>query len=133
MLTQLVKISSNAKIGKIPAIILTFIITLVGWVIFASKDLAQIKSYLFALIGAGDSSAVIIINIQSWVILLFAVFFSFCTLIPKIKIKLNFYEALENLSQKQAIYLSSITFILMTISLCYVAASGFNPFIYFRF
>jgi alginate O-acetyltransferase complex protein AlgI len=133
ILDRLFLIEFNKKIGKIPSIILTFIITLVGWVIFASKDITQIESFLLAMVGAGKGSALVVINIHSWIILLFAILFSSMPLIQNLNEKLNVYENLQIVNQKQAVYFSVVTFVIISISLCYVAGSGFNPFIYFRF
>ncbi len=133
ILDRLFLIDFNKKIGKVPSIALTFFITILGWVIFASKDAAQIISYMSAMFGQGNSSALIILHFQTWVLLVVAVVFSFTPLLKGVESKLCFWESISVLSGKQAVFLAVIIFVLVSISLCYVAGSGFNPFIYFRF
>ena len=133
IMDRLFLIEFNKKIGKIPSILLTFGITLIGWVIFASNDISQIESYLYSMVGLGSNNALVVIDIQTWTILLIAILFSFAPLIKKLDVKLNSIRDIQILSQNQALIISFTTFLLLTVSLCYIAASGFNPFIYFRF
>lgn len=133
ILDRLFLLDFMTKIGKIPSIIVTFIITVVGWVIFAIEDFSKMKSYLNAMLGMGDASAIVVTNNQAWVILIIAIIFSIAPLIKKLEKEFTVWENLKDLSQSQAIIASSVSFLIISASLCYIAASGFNPFIYFRF
>ena len=85
------------------------------------------------MVGLGSNNALVVIDIQTWTILLIAILFSFAPLIKKLDVKLNSIRDIQILSQNQALIISFTTFLLLTVSLCYIAASGFNAFIYFRF
>lgn len=122
-----------SKMGKIPSIILTFIITLIGWVIFAMEDFSKMKTYIASMFGRGSGKALVMLDTQTTVMLLFAVLFSIMPLIKPLNTRIQILENIQVLNNKQAIVYAIASFLIVSLSLCYVAASGFNPFIYFRF
>lgn len=132
ILDRLFLLKFSEKIGKYPSIILTFFITVIGWVIFRSESFHQISYYLKAMF-AFDFSTPAIIAKEFIFILIIAIFFAFITLS-------NWGKAWENkvfFSKEYALknYIIAIVLCLFSLAICIssITSSGFNPFIYFRF
>lgn len=111
---------------------LTFFITCIGWLIFASKDLTFLKQYLSALFNFNSSQVFktpepeFIIPFISAVLFSFLGYFSFW---DKIQTQLYF----EKLTLKAHIIWLFVGLILFVLSLSYITSTGFAPFIYYRF
>lgn len=119
------------KIGKYPSIIITFFITIIGWVIFRATSVEQIGYYLKAMFKF-DFSDYILTN-QFIAITIIAIIFSFITMFgfgKKLE-DLIFFKKQYNNSQLLIFFV--IVVILFVLSAANIAASSFNPFIYFRF
>jgi alginate O-acetyltransferase complex protein AlgI len=121
------------KMGKYPSVIITFVITLLGWVIFSIEDLDKMLAYLNSMLGMGNGKAIVVLESNVWAILVIAVLVSFAPLHSKVSDFISRIENLEILDNKRAMIIAGSSFVLVTICLCFVSASGFNPFIYFRF
>lgn len=121
------------RIGQAPSIVLTFLITLVGWVIFKVENLSEMGSYFGAMVGAGEATAIIEPSLQVWVVLPVAVVWSFGVVYEPLARSVSGLVALQRVTTKQSILIGVSTFLLLSVSLVYVSGSGFNPFIYFRF
>lgn len=121
-----------AKIGRIPAILLTFFIVNIGWVFFRLEDLSKGITFvkkMFAFDFSIENTALM----QLFpIISCFALFFSFFTL-PQMGQRIQNYIYEAKLSVKEHIAFSLLFVLLFFLSLSYVATSNFNPFIYFRF
>lgn len=120
------------KMGTIVSTLVTFIIVMIGWVIFRLEDLSLIKVYLSRLFSFEftlDSSAVP----AFWFIAIIAIFFSFFTAFKRgVKIeKFVFYQ--ESLKISNHYVFTVVSIVLLIMSLISITSSGFNPFIYFRF
>ncbi len=120
-----------SKIGKIPSVIITSFITIIGWVIFRATSLNQVIFYIKELFSFNFSNYYV--DSKFWYILIVAVLFSYITLLKKgLKLE-QFIFFKEKYSNSQIILLGVLMFILLIISSANIIASGFNPFIYFRF
>lgn len=119
------------KVGKIPATIFTFLVTMIGWVIFRSSTMSQAFDFvgqLFAF-NFGETGY---LGTEFIAILFIAVAFSFITAFKfgkKIEEKL-FYSQYTN---SRYIIMAVCCLLLLIVSVADISASGFNPFIYFRF
>lgn len=133
ILDRLFLIRITKQWGDIPSVILTFIITLIGWVIFKIEDFGEMTTYLGSMIGMGSGTDYVVIDAQTWFILTMAILFSFAPIFGKIKEWFIINEATEVLSPKQSLVVGLTTFVLISLSIAYVTASNFNPFIYYRF
>jgi alginate O-acetyltransferase complex protein AlgI len=121
------------KIGRIPSIIITFFIVVVGWVIFRIEDIHKLKVYLQRMFAFDfDAQTSIVTKTDFNIIVWVAVFFSFFTLIPKVK-PLHDGIFYAKLNKTQVFAFSAISVVLYFFCITYVAGSSFNPFIYFRF
>ncbi|KAF5035132.1 Peptidoglycan O-acetyltransferase [anaerobic digester metagenome] len=120
-----------AKIGKLPSIILTFVITLVGWVLFRSETLEYAISFTGRMFSFSGGSP-LYISQKMWIMLLVAAFFGFWGAFGGIEQwQVKLFAKKQRLSTLVVMTVASV--LLFVISLASVTASGFNPFIYFRF
>jgi alginate O-acetyltransferase complex protein AlgI len=119
-------------IGKVPSIIITYIIVLISWVFFRAETLPDAMSYLhsmFSLTQAGDG---VLFDPKFYTILIVAVFFSFWGGFKAIE---RWQERLfaEKQSTRAITLMVVFSILFFVISLSAITSSGFNPFIYFRF
>jgi alginate O-acetyltransferase complex protein AlgI len=120
------------KIGKLPSIIITFFIVLVGWVFFRAENIADAWFYLGKMFAFEDGVADINLDHKFYFIMIVAGFFSFWGGFTRIE---SWQEALFAAGQKDRTLLWMIVFSLVFLIICIASinSSGFNPFIYFRF
>jgi len=120
------------RIGKIPSIIITFIITLVGWVLFRSESLSYAGMYIKQMfifdLGAGE----IKFDTRFYTILIIAVLFSFFGGFKAVE---AWQGRVYSKTQKNRTIFFMVLFaiIFLVISVSSITSQGFNPFIYFRF
>ncbi len=134
ILDKMFWIRVTKKIGKYPSIFITFIITLVGWVLFRSETLNQAIWYTKTMFSFNTTSNLsLYFDRQFWTILIIASFFSFVTLNKWGNKLQNFVFFKESYSFKTNLAFSFFVIILLIISTASITSSGFNPFIYFRF
>ena len=119
------------KMGKIPAVVLTFFIVNMGWVLFrvdTATDAGGFYQALFSfkdgLTVAGDS--------QFWCVFVLAILFSFLTLTQAGQ---RFQDKIfaDNYSMPLSWTMFAVTLVLFILSAGSLCVSDFNPFIYFRF
>ncbi|NPD44135.1 MULTISPECIES: MBOAT family protein [unclassified Lentimicrobium] len=132
ILDKLFLLKFSKKVGKYPSIILTFFITIIGWVIFRSESFNQIKYFLRSLFKF-DFSVPTKTSSEFWFILVIAVLFSFITLLKTGKKWENKVFFSEQYSTSR--YFISIILAILSLAICLsaITSSDFNPFIYFRF
>ena len=120
------------KIGRFPSVALTFFIVVVGWVFFRIEKIGDALLFLKSMFGFNQVESQFHIEVEVLVTLVFAVLFSFITLS-------NAGQKIQNAiyadRQSTRIYLAyaPLMIILLMLSIASITASGFNPFIYFRF
>jgi len=119
-------------IGKVPSIIITYFIVLVGWVFFRAETLPEALAYLESMFSFSGSGTVVFFDSKFYTIMLIAIFFSFWGGFRKIEAwQERLFAEKQNNRTISLMVLFSIVFFL--ISLAAITSSGFNPFIYFRF
>lgn len=132
ILDRLFLLKFTKAIGEVLSIIMTFFITMVGWVIFKIENIDQLWIYLkklFTYDGIWEWS-----NTHSFHLMLIIAFilsFSYPFKFGK-KLELYFFQK-ESYFLKEHFIFSGVSIILFTLCLSYLTSSGFNPFIYFRF
>ncbi len=120
------------KIGKYPSVLITFFLTVIGWVIFRATSFHQIVYYLKSMFRF-DFSESYNINNQVITIYIIGFVFAFITLFKfGRKIEESFFYK-NNYNNKQLLAYFILVLILLIISTSSIVSSGFNPFIYFRF
>ncbi|MDD4217406.1 MAG: MBOAT family protein [Bacteroidales bacterium] len=119
------------KSGKIISITLTFLVTVVGWVIFRSESMGFAFDFIEKLFNF-TSGQIITPDIEFWTIFIIAVVFSFFTAIkPGLKIEQKVFYT--DYTWTRYIIMGVLCMILLILSTASITSSGFNPFIYFRF
>ena len=119
------------KIGRIASMLFTFIIVLIGWVPFKLESMSKTLLFLKAMFSF-QVSGIFRWDHEFYFYLVLAIIFSFFTTFKwGQKIQDSIYVNEYGLGKHVIATLTSIALMLVCIS--FVAASGFNPFIYFRF
>src|SRR5690554_4427165 len=120
------------KLGKVPAVLFTFLVVMIGWVIFRLENMHDVGVYLSKLFDFNSSFAIDTIpSFVFWVLTAFV--FSFLTAFKAGKKLELFVFSKESYTVKYNIAFTFLAIFLFALSLSSITASGFNPFIYFRF
>lgn len=121
-----------AKIGKVVSTFITFIIVITGWVLFRNEDLSMATHVIKQMYSFNFFDGKFALNNDFWFSCALAVIFSFFAFIPKTQaIQDTVYGEKFTTGTRNALILAAIC--LFYISLTYISALDFNPFIYFRF
>ncbi|OPZ95898.1 MAG: Peptidoglycan O-acetyltransferase [Bacteroidetes bacterium ADurb.Bin408] len=120
------------KTGKYPAIVITFIITLVGWAFFRIDSIAQATVFISRLFAFEFTGVTLFLDARFWTTLALAALFAFSTA-TNAGAKVEGFVYATNHSLKGYYFMTLLAVLLFTMSLAHVTSSGFNPFIYFRF
>ncbi|MCL3781042.1 MBOAT family protein [Prolixibacteraceae bacterium JC049] len=120
------------RIGKLPATLFTFVMVVLGWVIFRIEELDRIKLFFKGMLSFDFASDVNTISAFP-IIAAIAVLFSFISYFSKGEQLGEFFFNTKSYSIKNHIVLSAIAASLLILSIASITSSGFNPFIYFRF
>jgi alginate O-acetyltransferase complex protein AlgI len=135
------------------SILPTFLITLIGWVLFRAETLAGALAYIGRMFGYFHSTAAKIgwagevvepalvvppMNWQQfdayfWLMLAIGVVFAFMNALPGLERRNLTLYAAHSLSFQRAIGLSLAAAVMLLLSFSFIIGSSFNPFIYFRF
>lgn len=120
------------KIGRLPSIALTFFIVVIGWVFFRIEKIGDALLFLKGMFGFNHIENQFHMETEVLVTFIFAVLFSFFTLS---KTGQRIQNAIYSDRQSTKAYLAylPLMLILLMLSIASITASGFNPFIYFRF
>ena len=116
-----------AKVPPFLRIVMTYVLVLVGWVIFYFTDTAELLHYLGSLIGLGGvplftSELWMVVNQYSWFPLL-----AFAAAFP-LKNALR-QDVLDRLQPVGTVWLTLV----FALSVLFIVGQSYNPFIYFRF
>ncbi len=115
------------KTGKIPAILLTFLLLVMGWVIFRSETLDYTWFYLRRMFLFVDCQNEVWLTPKFWTMLGVAVFFSFWGGWKQIQ---GWSEKLFSTPTNATVILFTLlAIILFVLSEATITAGGFSPFI----
>lgn len=119
-------------IGKLPSILITFIITLFGWVLFRAETVDIAQTYFGNMLSFDFINDSVYFDKKFYFILTLATFFSFWGGWNNIE---QWQKKLfqQNKGLKSIIVMFCVSIILLVICVGSITSSGFNPFIYFRF
>jgi alginate O-acetyltransferase complex protein AlgI len=119
------------KAGRYPSILITFFVTVLGWVLFRSGSLDYAHFYYRRMFSFVSAESEIWLNPKFWTMLVIAIIFSFIGLIKKMEnLKEGLYYKPKNAVLIAFTVIGILLFILGESS---ITSSGFSPFIYFRF
>ncbi len=120
------------RIGKIPSMLLTYFIVIIGWVFFRAETLDFSFHFLKIMFGLSETQNIPLIDFKFYFILVVAGLFSFSGIFNHIhKIQNIVLHRTQSFSRSLIFSLFSIA--LMILCIGSISSSGFNPFIYFRF
>ncbi|TAL62512.1 MAG: MBOAT family protein [Bacteroidetes bacterium] len=130
VLDRLFLLKLTSYIGKIPRIIFTFFITVIGWIFFRSESMLQ--AFLFLKKMGEFSWSKYFFTPYLISVLAAAIALSF--FLPFLnRNKLNNIETFSVLSIRETAFSVLIIVLVMIICVGEISSSGFNPFIYFKF
>jgi alginate O-acetyltransferase complex protein AlgI len=134
VLDRLFLLRLSQRLGAL-SIIPTFLVTVVGWVLFRAETLAGALTYLKCMVTLPTAATrpFPYYTTHFWIILLLATVFSFMAAIPKVERQEIALLAHSQLRLREAIAMGLASSVLLLLSAIYIAGSSFNPFIYFRF
>lgn len=133
VLERLFLLKLTSHIGKIPRVLFTMLVVIVGWVVFRVEHLRPALHYVKAMFGgsAGDISR---LPSGEWSFtFLIALFFALFVLVSKGQKLQDKVYGIPSLATRGHLAMTLCSVVLFIVSLSYVTGSGFNPFIYFRF
>jgi alginate O-acetyltransferase complex protein AlgI len=120
------------KLGSGISLVYTFIVTILGWVIFRIEDYQAAFLYYSRLFAFDFDPINFLVNNEFFTVLFIAVFFSFFTLLPKgLTIERKVFYSAYTIKQHYIGF--TISIILFLLALSSITTTDFNPFIYFRF
>ncbi|MCU0429551.1 MAG: MBOAT family protein [Cytophagaceae bacterium] len=119
------------KLGAFIRVFLTFFIISIGWVIFRSEDMVQAIGYIERLFAFQFDWQQFCIWKHNFYLLLAAIFSFLAFFKFGQKIQATVFDEVTH--PKKQVLQTIASLILLLLSLSYISASGFNPFIYFRF
>ncbi len=120
------------KMGKVPSVLLTFLLVMVGWVIFRADTIGYAITYLGRLFTFAAPADGILLDTRFVVMLILATLLAFSGLIPSVEQKANkLFDKI--LTPRRAITVTVLAILLYILNSSALLAGGFNPFIYFRF
>ncbi|WP_317896641.1 MBOAT family O-acyltransferase [Aurantibacillus circumpalustris] len=120
------------KLGKFIAVPITFLIVITGWVLFRNEDLGFAVHVIKQMYSFEFFHSKFVLNNDFITMAIVATLISFFTITTKTKeIQNKIYGESFSPSAKWAVLVCGV--ILYYVSLSYVSALDFNPFIYFRF
>jgi alginate O-acetyltransferase complex protein AlgI len=127
----------NNWLGKTPVFVrigYSYIVVLIGWVFFRANTLPDAYHYLGKMFGGNTIGEVIPVDfeVNFYVFLVLGVVLSIITLWSVGK-RLENFLFYAQYSIKQHVFMSVGALLFFVLSVSYIATSGFNPFIYFRF
>lgn len=125
---KILKDNVNFKINRTIGIMITFLLVIIGWVIFRAESMEQALYFVNTMFSVDNISIVNELSLYYDTLfissLFLAMFFSF---VPNIISKLNRYSKLYI-----SVEIISVLVILVFVSV-YLTGNDFKPFIYFRF
>ena len=120
------------KLGKLISTIITFIIVVTAWVLFRNENIDFAFMVIKKMYSFNFFDGKFALNNDFWFSCMLAVVFSFFAFIPATKaIQEKVYGEVFTNKSRMLLILTCVS--LFYISLSYISALDFNPFIYFRF
>ncbi|MEI6455908.1 MAG: MBOAT family O-acyltransferase [bacterium] len=117
--------------GRGPAVLFTFLILVIGWVIFRADNLPAAFIFLGKMFTFGGAENQVWLNSKFWTIFCIAIFFSFWAGIKKVDPWIG--KLYESPSNKTMVTIAILAMLFFILNVATITSSGFNPFIYFRF
>ncbi len=132
VLDRLFLLKVYKKIGKIPSIVITFFITLIGWVLFRADGLPAAWSYLGQMFALDFTATAFDFDQRFWTMLALGALFAFYGGFRAIEAwQVRVFSKQQN--DRIILTMAAGGLLLLIICASSITSQGFNPFIYFRF
>ena len=119
------------RTGRVPAILITFLVIVIGWVLFRSQDLDYFYFFIRRMFSFKSLSNNVWLDSKFWSVIGVAIFFSFWGGFHSIE---NWQEKLfTKPGNRLLITFTFIAILLFILCEATISTTGFSPFIYFRF
>jgi alginate O-acetyltransferase complex protein AlgI len=132
ILDRLFLLRLSRRLGAL-SIVPTFLVTVVGWVLFRAESLSAALAYIGRMFSGEWPRPLPNLSTEFWVTLGVAGVCAFLAALPRIERWELGWLAAEPLPLRRAVGLGLLTAVLLLLSASYIVSSTFNPFIYFRF
>ncbi|MCK9325447.1 MAG: hypothetical protein M0P69_08100 [Bacteroidales bacterium] len=132
ILDRLFLMRLTERMGKIPSVLLTYLITLVGWVLFRAESLQDAFDYLGQMFSWNPGYAGWHLDPHFWAMMTAGTLFAFFGMIKGVE-QWQMRMIDQPYHGRKLWIGGAIALVLLVYSLSSITASGFNPFIYFRF
>jgi alginate O-acetyltransferase complex protein AlgI len=132
VLDRLFLIRFTEKIGKVPSVALTYVITLIGWVLFRAASLEEAWLYIGKMFAFDGGFPVWEFDPHFWIILVAGALFGFFGMIRGAE-SWQEKQLFVPYSSRKTWLAGALAALLLIYCLATLTTSGFNPFIYFRF
>lgn len=119
------------KMGKLPSVLLTFLVVNLGWVLFRADTMTQAIDFYKALF-TFESGLMVTLTPRFWFVFALALLFSFITLLRKGQLLQDKIFA-DSYGASFSWVMFGLTAMLFVLSVGSLLVTDFNPFIYFRF
>lgn len=119
------------KAGRIPSIILTFLILTAGWLIFRAESVNEALFLLRRMFTFHGGVNEIQLSSKFWTFFILAILFSFSGFFQKIEKGTD--DLYLNPGNFKLVLFTFLAIILFIICEATISSAGFSPFIYFRF
>ena len=120
------------RIGKIPSVLITFVLAVIGWVFFRIETFSDATTFIGRMFAFDFNAIETVYDNQFYTTLIVALIFSFICLIPCGK-KIHDFVFYREYTKTQHIIVWVIAIFLLLFCLGAFNSVGFSPFIYFRF
>ncbi|TNF27899.1 MAG: MBOAT family protein, partial [Bacteroidetes bacterium] len=121
------------KAGRIPSIFFTFFVVILGWVIFRAENMSDAAHYYKALFSFGGEFHMPRLSTEFWSVLTIALLFAFAPVLPRLTELSDHWLLSTKVPLGVTITRTLVGALLFVFCLSMITASGFNPFIYFKF
>lgn len=118
--------------GRILKTMVCFLLVMLGWVFFRVETLPQAMEFFKALFGFSTNEQSLVFTHEYWFYVTLCVLFAFFAMSSRGQyIQQKIFQQAYSLTTHY--WMAFISFVLLALSMGMITASGFNPFIYFRF
>jgi len=132
ILDRLFLLRLSERMGRIPSVVLTYFVTLIGWVLFRSESLPAAWNYLDSMFSWSGNFIHEDLTPHFWFVLIAGILFAFFAIIPGVE-RWQERQLNDPYPTGKTILAGVAVLLFLFYSMASITASGFNPFIYFRF
>ena len=121
------------RIGRIPSTVITFLIAMFGWVLFRTETFTDALHFYQALLSFGQDFELPGLSSEFKWTMGAALIFSFMAIVPAMEKWSNNMVQNSKVGIFTNAFKTLVSILLFVFCLSMITASGFNPFIYFKF